>query len=383
LPFQKHCCRTWGGSRSSGSTIACRADGMQRPHLRGKIRAVLCGAFVLMPVLATGGGTESAMREKLPIVFSPRYDMGVLGIERLHPFDSRKHGKVHDRLVAKLGIGERMFYVPERASDEDLLLVHSPAYLDSLRRSSVIASVAEIGIAALIPNALLQRGILDPMRYATGGTVLGCNLALRYGWAINLGGGYHHAKSSSGGGFCFFADIPIAVRKLWQDNPDLEVMVVDLDAHQGNGYASIFGDDGRVHIFDIYNGSIYPQDIEGRQFIEFDYPLRPGTGDDEYLSLLLRELGKAMDGAEPDLIIYNAGTDIFRGDPLGGLDISAEGVIKRDEIVFREAFKRNVPILMLLSGGYARESAEIISNSIANLLRNVIPGGGSSAAAGR
>jgi histone deacetylase 11 len=333
--------------------------------------------LIIAMIALVGTEGESAVPDKIPIIFSPRYDMGVLGIERLHPFDSRKPGKVYAWLVERTGIDRRKFYAPPMASDEDLLLVHTPEYLDSLKRSSTVAAVAELGVAALIPNIFLQRGLLVPMRYATGGTVLGCDLALQYGWAINLSGGYHHAKSLSGGGFCFFADIPIGVKRLWMNRPELEVMIVDLDAHQGNGYASIFGDDYRIHIFDAYNAFAYPYDDEARRYIEFDYPLQPGTGDREYLALLERELGKAVEEVEPDIIIYNAGTDVFEGDPLGGLNITMEGIIKRDELVFRNSIERKIPILMLLSGGYTTKSAEIIARSIENLLRNVIPGGNS------
>ena len=112
--------------------------------------------------------------------------------------------------------------------------------------SANIALIAEVMMAALLPNGILQKHLLEPIRYATGGTILGCGLAIERGWAINLSGGYHHAKADSGGGFCFFADVPIAVRKMWDDHPDRKVLIVDLDAHQGNGNASIFRDEPRV-----------------------------------------------------------------------------------------------------------------------------------------
>jgi len=192
---------------------------------------------------------------------------------------------------------------------------------------------------------------------------------MQHGWAINLSGGYHHAKAESGGGFCFFADIPLAVYKLFKENPKASIMIVDLDAHQGNGYASIFRDDSRIHIFDVYNEEIYPYDGEAKRYIEFDYPVKSFIEDREYLSLLERELGGAMVKSKPNLIVYNAGTDVLRGDPLGCMSISEDGIIKRDEIVFRNAFKNKIPILMVLSGGYTRKSAGVIGKSIENILR--------------
>jgi len=308
----------------------------------------------------------------LPIVFSPRYDIRVLGIEKLHPFDSEKYGKVHRYLVDTVGIDEGAFYAPDPVSDEALRKVHTPQYLDSLNHSANIALIAEVMMAALLPNEVLRKHLLEPIRYATGGTILGLALALEQGWAMNLSGGYHHAKAGSGGGFCFFADVPIAVRTMWETHPDRKVMIVDLDAHQGNGNASIFLDEPRVTIFDVFNGQVYPGDLEAARSVKYNHPVKMFVGDKEYLGLLERELPPAIVESSPGLIIYNAGTDVLAGDPLGGMNITPEGIIRRDEIVFRCAVDRKIPILMLLSGGYTRKSAGVIGKSIENILINIL-----------
>jgi histone deacetylase 11 len=309
---------------------------------------------------------------KLPIIFSPRYDIRVLGIEKLHPFDSEKYGKVHRYLMETVGIDEGAFFLPDPVSEEELLTVHTPEYLHSLKKSPTIAMISEVMMAAFVPNDVLQKHLLMPMRVATGGTILGCRLAIERGWSINLSGGYHHAKASSGGGFCFFADVPIAVRKTWEENPARKVLIVDLDAHQGNGNASIFRNEPRVDIFDIFNASIYPGDSEAAQHVKYGRPVKMSVGDGEYLGLLKRELPPAIEESSPGLIIYNAGTDVLAGDPLGGMNISSEGIIQRDGIVFRCAVDRKIPILMLLSGGYTRKSAGVIGRSIENVLKNII-----------
>jgi len=311
-----------------------------------------------------------SMPQKLPIIFSKRYDITLMGLQKLHPFDSEKYGKVYRHLLDNLGGG--IFHIPERVSDADLLAVHTERYLTSLHQSRNVAAIAEMGLLSLAPNFLLQSRLLNPMRYATGGTILGGELALEHGWAINLSGGYHHAKRDSGGGFCYFADIPIAAHRLWEQNPDLSIMVIDLDAHQGNGHEAIFKDDSRVHILDVYNEEIYPNDIEAKQYIDFHYPLRSHIKDADYLSLIETEIAKALAQAKPELIIYNAGTDIFIEDPLGQMNISKAGVIKRDEIVFRLAFERNIPIVMVLSGGYTRNSTALIGESVVNILTNLV-----------
>ena len=309
---------------------------------------------------------------RLPIIFSPRYDIRVLGIEKLHPFDSEKYGKVHRHLVEQVGIDEGAFYLPEPVTDEELLKVHTSSYLESLSKSANIALIAEVMIAALVPNAILQKHLLEPIRYGTGGTILGCALAREQGWAINLSGGYHHAKADSGGGFCFFADVPLAVAKMRETRPRGKVLIVDLDAHQGNGNASIFRDDPRVDIFDVFNRSIYPGDYEAARHVRYNHPVGMFIGDKEYLGLLERELPPAVDESAPELIFYNAGTDVLAGDPLGGMSITVGGILRRDGFVFRTALDRKIPIVMLLSGGYTRKSAGVIGRSIKNLLKNVI-----------
>jgi len=313
--------------------------------------------------------SEETMSNKIPIIFSKHYDITLLGLQRLHPFDSEKYGRVYQYLVNKVGIDKNRFYIPEIVSEKDLLSVHTSEYLSSLNHSINIARIAELMIITLVPNFILQSRVLKPMKYATGGTILGCQLAMEYGWAINLSGGYHHAKAESGGGFCFFADIPIAVYRLFKENSGMSIMIVDLDAHQGNGYASIFKNDSRIHIFDVYNKEIYPQDLEAKRYIEFDYPVKSYVEDKEYLSLLERELGGAMVKSKPNLIIYNAGTDVLKRDPLGCMSISEDGIIKRDQIVFTNVLNHKIPVVMLLSGGYTRKSATVIGRSIENILR--------------
>jgi len=328
--------------------------------------------LIILLMFGNSSCREKRMLNKVPIIFSKHYDITLLGLQKLHPFDTEKYGKVYDYLVKNLGIKKSRFYVPEIVSDEDLLSVHTREYLSSLNKSRNIARIAELGVLAFIPNFILQRDVLKPMKYATGGTILGCNLALKYGWAINLSGGYHHAKTDSGGGFCFFADIPIAGYKLLNKNPHLSILIVDLDAHQGNGCECIFKNDPRIHIFDVYNEQIYPQDYEAKKHIEFDYPVKAYIEDKEYISLVERGLSNAIAKSKPDIIIYNAGTDVFTEDFLGCMSISEYGIIKRDEVVFRNARKNKIPILMVLSGGYTQKSAAIIGRSIENILKNVI-----------
>lgn len=300
----------------------------------------------------------------LPIVYSPGYNISMLKMEKLHPFDSAKYGRAFNQLVEKGITGKKEFHVPDQASQETLLRVHSEPYLDSLKKASNIARIMELPQLSWVPAPILRNKVLEPLKLATGGTIKGAGLAMEKGWAINLGGGFHHAKEHNGEGFCYFADINLAAKSLWDTHPDMKIMVVDLDAHQGNGFASIFKNDPRVSIFDVYNKDIYPRDREAAQYISHPHPIPSWTGDESYLFLLMKKLPKAMDEVKPDFVIYNAGTDIYQSDPLGSLSITANGILVRDEVVLEQCLERKIPILMVLSGGYTRDSASLIASSI-------------------
>lgn len=347
----------------------------QNKEMASKINIIIITSLILYFVMAPPRKAcgEASPSAKLPIIYSSHYNITLYGIEKLHPFDSVKYRHVFDYLLNHHILTNDNYYKPDMISNDDLLLVHTKKYLKSLRSSSELAKVSELSILAFIPNFILQKRLINPMKYAAGGTLLGCRLAIKGGWAINLSGGYHHAKADSGGGFCIFADIPIAVYKLRLEHPSLKAMIVDLDAHQGNGYASIFKNDPNIIIFDVYNKQIYPNDSEAKKFIDYKYPIKAETGDTEYMDILKNNLDKTLKEAKPDIVIYNAGTDVYEKDPLGHLKLTEKGIIDRDEYVFKCAFDNNIPILLVLSGGYTKYSALIIGKSISNILKNMIP----------
>ena len=335
------------------------------------LHIILSAAIGAAAVIRCDHERRPAMIPKVPIVYSDGYNIRILGIQKLHPFDTEKFQEVYDHLVRRCGLRPGSFHAPAPADDRDLLLVHTPEYLRSLEDSGTIAAIAELPLLRFLPAWLLKRKLLGPMRLATGGTVLASELALRHGWAINLSGGYHHAKAGSGGGFCYFADIPLAIRKLRMKNEKLRALVIDLDAHQGNGIESFAGYDKGIYILDVYNKDIYPMDTAVMKYADRNIRLDSGTGDERYLKTVAAAVPDAIRRARADIIFYNAGTDILSGDPLGGMNVSEAGIIKRDEIVFRSARETGTPIVMVLSGGYTKRSGEIVGKSIENILRLV------------
>nr|XP_060615285.1 histone deacetylase 11 isoform X2 [Anolis sagrei ordinatus] len=303
-----------------------------------------------------------------PIVYSPDYNITFMGLEKLHPFDAGKWGKVINFLKEAKLITDDSIVRAQEASEEDLLVVHTRQYLNRLKWSFVVATITEIPPVLFMPNFFVQRKVLRPLRTQTGGTIMAGKLAIERGWAINVGGGFHHCSGDRGGGFCAYADITLAIKFLFERIEGVSTAtIIDLDAHQGNGHERDFMDDKRVYIMDVYNSSIYPGDGFAKRAIRRKVELNWGTEDEEYLQKVRMHVEGALNEVKSDIIIYNAGTDILYGDPLGGLAISPQGIIERDEIVFRAAWRHRIPILMVTSGGYQKRTARIIADSLLNL----------------
>uniref|UniRef100_A0A3Q1HC02 Histone deacetylase 11 n=1 Tax=Anabas testudineus TaxID=64144 RepID=A0A3Q1HC02_ANATE len=297
----------------------------------------------------------SIPRTCLPIVYHPDYNITFMGLEKLHPFDAGKWGKVIGFLKEEQFITDGNIVEALEATEEDLLVVHTKRYLNRLKWSVVVATITEIPPLLFLPNFLVQRKVLKPLRTQTGGTIM-------------VGGGFHHCSSDRGGGFCAYADLTLAIKFLFERVEGISrATIIDLDAHQGNGHERDFLDDRRVFIMDMYNRYIYPGDGYAKRAIKRKVELDWGTEDSEYLQKVELHSEGALNEVRPDIIVYNAGTDILDGDPLGGLSISPHGIVKRDEIVFRAAMRRGIPILMVTSGGYQKKTARIIADSILNL----------------
>ncbi|WP_417388160.1 histone deacetylase [Gimesia sp.] len=311
------------------------------------------------------------------VVYSPKYNIGFYGLERLHPFDSRKYGRAWKQLRARFGKSLRQIHVsPERAvSREELLLVHTEGYLKQLSNSMYVAQALELAPLQFLPFWIIDHHVLRPMRWATRGTIVAAQEALEHGLAINLSGGYHHAKPAQGEGFCVYADAAIAVAALRQQALISEtdrIVYVDTDAHQGNGVSHSFMHDNRAFLFDIFNARAYPQnDVAARERLDCEIGITGSWTDREYMLELENRLPGFLDSvcqSPVGLAIYNAGTDIFAGDPLGGLNISAATIRERDLYVVSELRKRQIPTIMLLSGGYTKQSFQLVADSVTGLL---------------
>ena len=313
------------------------------------------------------------------IVHSPRYDIGFPGLDKLHPFDTRKYSRAYGVLKERFGRDlEAVTLAPARpVNNEELLAVHAADYLHQLRDPAYLARVLEVPQLRRVPARIIDWLVLRHMRWAVMGTVIAAREAFRGRLVVNLSGGYHHAGPDRGEGFCIYNDIAFAIHDVRQSgflSDGDRVVYVDLDAHQGNGVCRAFLDDPRVFIFDMFNQSIYPADPDAKRRIDCAAPLPAGCADGRYLRELQSKLPPFLDSVAKargvGLAIYNAGTDVFSGDQLGGMDVSAEGVLRRDQFVIRQLVERGIPAVMLLSGGYSATSYRLVADSVGWLLES-------------
>ena len=222
---------------------------------------------------------------------------------------------------------------PAMPSREILQELMTSSYLLQLNFSILICKFLEAPLCFL-PEFLLRWRVLEPMQLATQGSIDAACLALKHGWAINLAGGYHHANCKKGGGFCIYPDITMTVHYTRKWHGIKRVMIVDLDAHQGNGHERDMMKDEDVHIVDAYNPYIYPGDSFAERGIKTYIAVTNHDDDDSYLRKLKQEIPSAIKSFSPELIIYNAGTDCMTGDPLGRLDITPGGIKTMDLLMF-------------------------------------------------
>ena len=268
-----------------------------------------------------------------------------------HVFQSQKFRMVRDFLFAEHIAEPADILVPECASDEDILRVHTREWVDKLLHDTLSASER---MRLEIPYS---QAAVRGFWLAAGGSILAAQRALKDGFGMNIGGGFHHAFPAHGEGFCMIHDVAVAIRRLQADHALRKVLVVDTDVHQGNGTAAIFAGDADVFTVSLHQENNYPAP---KPPSDLDVNLADGTGDEEYLELLDKALADAFRRFAPEMIFYLGGADPYREDQLGGLWLSMRGLQERDALVFAKARLRGLPVAVAFAGGYARKVEDTV-----------------------
>lgn len=301
-----------------------------------------------------------------------------------HVFPAEKYRRVRDRLIST-GVADASDFVePEPATDQDILLVHKPEYVQKLK-AGTLTPREEMEME--IPYS---RDLVEAFWLAAGGSIRAAQLSLTDKISISVGGGFHHAFPDHGEGFCMIHDVAVAIRRLQRDDKIRTAMTLDCDVHQGNGTAAIFagtrtassllpslssstlqrqegvpvgGKMREAHAGDVFTISLHQHNNypmwKPPSSIDVDLP--DGISDDDYLAWLDNALSSGLRQFEPDLICYIAGADPYKDDQLGGLALTIDGLKRRDELVFRVAHTRGIPIMVTYAGGYAQKIEDTVT----------------------
>jgi acetoin utilization deacetylase AcuC-like enzyme len=297
-----------------------------------------------------------------------------------HVFPAEKYRRIRQRLLETRVAAEEDFVEPEPASDRDVLLVHTPQYVEKLKTGTLSAR------EQLQMEVPYSPELVCAFWLAAGGSILAAQHALNDGVAINVGGGFHHAFPDHGEGFCVIHDVAVAIRRMQRDDKIRTAMTVDCDVHQGNGTAAIFAgvrvpsdplpsmgsstlppaQPAKVrnaHAGDVFTISLHQENNypAWKPPSSIDVDLPDGIGDADYLAWLDNVLSSGLRQFEPDLICYIAGADPYKEDQLGGLDLTIDGLRKRDELVFRVARAREIPVMVTFAGGYAQRVEDTVT----------------------
>jgi acetoin utilization deacetylase AcuC-like enzyme len=266
-----------------------------------------------------------------------------------HFFPMAKYRLLRERVAAWEPRVE--LHIPEPATDQQLLLAHTADYVRRATHGELtVDEVRRIGFP-------WSPQMIERSRRSAGATIAAARSALDEGVAANLAGGTHHASASAGQGYCVFNDVAVAARVLQAEGAIERAIVIDCDAHQGNGTALIMADDPSVFTFSIHSAGSFPK---LKATSDLDIPLPDGTGDEAYLAALGAGLQQALSGFQADFALYIAGADPYAGDRLGRLKLSKAGLAARDRLVLGFCCQRRLPVAIVMGGGYARDVADLV-----------------------
>lgn len=276
-----------------------------------------------------------------------------------HRFPMAKYSLIPEQLLYEGTCTKDNFFAPEKLSESQILRTHTEEYWNKLKTNSLSRKEERKTGFPLTPK-LVEREIT-----ICQGTIDNAKYALEYGISMNIAGGTHHAYADSGEGFCLLNDIAIASHWLLDNQLVKQILVVDLDVHQGNGTAKIMENQKRVFTFSMHGEKNYPMHKETS---DLDIELADGTEDDAYLKVLQNHLPRLIDEVQPDFIFFQSGVDVLATDKLGRLALTMEGCKHRDKFVLKSCKNNNIPVAVNMGGGYSTKLADIV-NAHANTFR--------------
>ena len=284
----------------------------------------------------------------LKVAFSPIF---LYQVPEKHRFPMQKYRLIPERLIEEGILSEDNFFAPDKLTEEEILTTHTLEYWQKLKTQTLSRKEARAIGFEMTPE-LVERG-----RYIAHATYECALYAKQYGVSLNVAGGTHHSFADHGEGFCVFNDVCIASNLLLSRGEAERILVVDLDVHQGNGSASIMANEPRVFVFSMHGEKNYPF---RKPPSDLDIELANDTDDETYLTHLKQTLPKLIAEHKPDLIFYQSAVDVLATDKLGKLALTPEGCKQRDDFVLRQARDNNIPIAVVMGGGYSEDVEDVV-----------------------
>ena len=286
-------------------------------------------------------------------------DQFALPLPEGHRFPAAKYSLLRKRVMEAGLVAPDHLSVPHAATDEELMRAHTPEYL---RR---------VVCGELTPQEVRRIGLpwspqlVERARRSCGATIEAGRAALDDGLAVNLAGGTHHAFADHGEGYCVFNDIAVAARAMQAEHRARRIVVIDCDAHQGNGTAAIFAHDPDVFTFSIHGAKNFPFH---KEHSDLDIALQDRADDTVYLDALEKGLRWSLESIEAELAIYVAGADPYLDDTFGRLAMSKRGLAERDRLVLDYCRAAGLPVVVTMAGGYARNVNDTVDIHLQTVL---------------
>jgi acetoin utilization deacetylase AcuC-like enzyme len=286
-------------------------------------------------------------------------DHFVLPLPAGHRFPMSKYSRLRERVIAAGVIPPHELREPPAATRAQLEVVHEAGYVDRVFTGTLDPS-EQRRIGFPWSAAMVERS-----RRSVGATIAAAEAALVDGFAVNLAGGTHHAYADHGEGYCIFNDVAVAIRWLMNQRQIRNAVVIDTDVHQGNGTAAIFRDDPQIFCFSVHGAGNFPFRKEQSTL---DIALPDRTGDEAYLNAVTAGLAAALGAGPYDIAFYIAGADPHERDRLGRLNVSAQALARRDELVLGTAQRLRLPIVTVMAGGYGSDVEETVAIHLNSVL---------------
>ena len=286
---------------------------------------------------------------KLNVVYNHNYD---IPLPDGHRFVGTKFSDLYNYIKDSDIYKNLIIHKSIEAPISDVQCVHKSEYVLNVKQGN-LSRADERKINLPWSKRLARRSFL-----AIQGTLQTSQLALENGVACHLAGGTHHAFKDCGSGFCVFNDLAYASITLLNQKKINKILILDLDVHQGDGTASICENIDNIFTCSIHCKNNFPFDKKNSNL---DVPIDDEVDDVKYINILTKTLDQIESNFTPDIVFYDAGVDVHSNDDLGNLNLTDDGIKKRDEIVCEYFKEKKIPLCTVIGGGYSKNRQELAS----------------------